>query len=54
MGQWITVFPALEMVLAHKTNSVYDRTTSWSSYERLIELLFEAKGIQIEGPFPWG
>ena len=54
IGQWITVFPAIDLVLAHKTNSVYSRTTSWSSYERLIELLFEAKGIEMEGPFPWG
>jgi CubicO group peptidase (beta-lactamase class C family) len=54
IGQWITVFPAIDLVLAHKTNSVYSRTTSWASYERLIELLFEAKGIEMEGPFPWG
>ncbi|MGD2122508.1 MAG: serine hydrolase [Gemmatimonadota bacterium] len=54
MGQWITVLPALELVIAHKTNSVYDRTTSWSSYERFIELLFEAKGVDMEGPYPWG
>jgi len=54
IGQWITVFPALDLVLAHKTNSVYGRTTSWASYERLIELLFEAKGVQMEGPYPWG
>jgi CubicO group peptidase (beta-lactamase class C family) len=53
MGQWITVFPALDLVIAHKTNSVYDRTTSWSSYERFIELLFEAKGVEMEGPYPW-
>jgi len=54
IGQWITVFPAIDLVLAHKTNSVYDRTTSWESYERLIEILFSAKGIEMEGPFPWG
>ena len=54
VGQWIAVFPALDLVIAHKTNSVYRRTTSWSSYERLIELLFEAKGVEMEGPFPWG
>ena len=54
IGQWITVFPALELVIAHKTNSVYGRTTSWESYERFIELLFEAKGVEMEGPFPWG
>ncbi len=54
IGQWITVFPAIDLVLAHKTNSVYGRTTSWASYERFIELLFEAKGIELEGPYPWG
>jgi CubicO group peptidase (beta-lactamase class C family) len=54
IGQWITVFPAIDLVLAHKTNSVYGRTTSWGSYERLIELLFEAKGIEMDGPYPWG
>ncbi len=53
VGQWITVFPAVDLVIAHKTNSVYGRTTSWSSYERLIELLFQARGIQVEGDFPW-
>ncbi len=54
VGQWITVLPALELVIAHKTDNVYDRTTSWSSYERFIELLFEAKGVEMEGPYPWG
>jgi CubicO group peptidase (beta-lactamase class C family) len=54
IGQWITVFPALELVIAHKTNSVYGRTTSWDSYERFIELLFEAKGVEMEDPYPWG
>jgi CubicO group peptidase (beta-lactamase class C family) len=53
IGQWITVFPAIDLVLAHKTNSVYGRTTSWESYERLIELLFEAHGVEMEGPYPW-
>ena len=53
IGQWITVFPSLNLVLAHKTNNIYRRTTSWESYERIIELLFEAKGVQMPGPFPW-
>ncbi len=52
IGQWITVFPALDLVLAHKTNSVYGRTTSWESYERLIELLFDAKGVLDGGALP--
>lgn len=53
VGQWITVFPALDLVIAHKTNSVYDRTTSWESWHRMIELLFEARGVRMEAPFPW-
>ncbi len=53
VGQWITVFPALDLVLAHKTNNVYGRETSWASYERLIEILFEARGVEMKAPFPW-
>ena len=53
VGQWITVLPALDLVIAHKTNSVYGRTTSWESWHRMIELLFEAKGVEMEAPFPW-
>ena len=52
-GQWITVFPSLDLVLAHKTNNVYRRETSWESFERIIELLFEARGVEIPGPYPW-
>lgn len=54
IGQWITVLPALDLVIAHKTNSVYGRTTSWSSWQRTIELLFDAKGVRPDGPWPWG
>jgi len=53
-GQYITVFPSLELVLAHKTNNIYQRRTSWTSVERIIELLFEARGVTMPGPFPWG
>ena len=53
IGQWITVLPALDLVIAHKTNSVYGRTTSWESWERMIELLFEARGVEMPGPYPW-
>jgi CubicO group peptidase (beta-lactamase class C family) len=53
VGQWITVMPAEDLVIAHKTNSVYGRTTSWGSYERMMELLLEAKGAEMEGPYPW-
>lgn len=53
VGQWITVFPALQMVVAHKTNSVYSRTTSWESWHRMLELLFEARGVEVTAPWPW-
>ncbi|MFC1662186.1 serine hydrolase domain-containing protein [Gemmatimonadota bacterium] len=53
VGQWITVFPALDLVIAHKTHNVYRRTTSWQSWERMVELLLEAKGAEMEGPYPW-
>ena len=52
-GQWITVFPALDVVVAHKTHNVYGRTTSWESWHRMIELVFEAKGVEMEVPYPW-
>ncbi len=45
VGQWITVFPAANLVVAVKTNSVYGRTASWESWQRMLELLFEARGI---------
>jgi len=54
VGQWITVFPSLNLVIAHKTHNIYHRTTSWKSYERIIELLFEAKEVKMPGPYPWG
>jgi CubicO group peptidase (beta-lactamase class C family) len=54
VGQWITVLPALDLVIAHKTNSVYDRTTSWESWQRMVELVFDAGGVEMPGPYPWG
>lgn len=53
VGQWITVFPSLDLVIAHKTHNIYQRATSWESFERMLELLFEAKGVTIPGPYPW-
>lgn len=53
IGQWITVLPALDLVIAHKTNSVYRRTTSWDSWHRMLELLLEARGAEMPGPYPW-
>lgn len=53
VGQWIAVFPAEQLVVAHKTNNVYGRTTSWESFQRMLELLLEAKGVKMPGPYPW-
>ena len=52
-GQWITVLPAVDLVIAHKTNSVYSRTTSWQSWQRMMELLLEAKGLAMTSSYPW-
>jgi CubicO group peptidase (beta-lactamase class C family) len=53
VGQWITVFPSLNLVLAHKTHNIYQRATSGESFDRIVELLFEAKGVAMPGPYPW-
>ena len=52
VGQWISVFPAIDLVIAHKTNSVYGRTTRWESWQRMVEGLFEAGGVAVER-WPW-
>jgi CubicO group peptidase (beta-lactamase class C family) len=46
VGQWIAVFPALNVVVAHKTHNVYERSTPGASFDRILALLFEAKGVQ--------
>lgn len=51
VGQWITVFPSVNLVVAHKTHNIYGRTTSAASWQRIIELLFEAKGVKMTEPF---
>jgi len=53
VGQWIAVFPALDLVVAHKTHNIYGRSTSTASWQRTIELLFEAKGVKMTEPYPW-
>ncbi len=53
IGQFITVFPSLNLVLAHKTHNIYQRATRWESFERIIELLFEAHAVTMPGPYPW-
>lgn len=52
-GQWITVMPSADLVIAVKTNSVYRRTTSWQSWQRFIELLLSAKADTMTVSFPW-
>ena len=52
-GQLIMVFPAIDLVIAHKTNAIYSRTTSSDSWNRMIELIFEARGIEMQGSYPW-
>ena len=42
-GQYITVIPKLDVVIALKTNAKYQRSTRWSSYRRLIQRIIEAK-----------
>jgi len=43
MGQFITVLPALDMVVAFKTDSVYERTTSWNQYYTLLQKIAAAR-----------
>jgi len=51
-GQWIAVFPALDLVIAHKTNNAYERQTAWDSWHRMLELILEAKGVEASA-YPW-
>ena len=53
-GQWITVMPAVDLVIAHKTKRAYRRATSWESWQRTMELILESKqGVKLEAPYPW-
>lgn len=42
-GQYITVIPELDMVIAHKTKAVYKRRTSISEYDRFLIKLIEGE-----------
>jgi CubicO group peptidase (beta-lactamase class C family) len=53
VGQWIAVFPAIDLVVAHKTHNIYGRSTSGASFQRIIELLFDAKGVRMPAAYPW-
>ncbi len=43
LGQWITVVPKLDMVIAHKTTRDEDGTTDWPEYDEMLHKLFDAK-----------
>lgn len=43
MGQYITVIPELDMVIAHKTDAIYGRKTKNVRYQRLIRKIIAAK-----------
>lgn len=51
LGQWISVFPAIDLVVAHKTDRD-DGTTSWDSWHRMLELVMTARGHSVEA-WPW-
>ena len=42
-GQYITVLPKLDLVVAHKTKSMYERNTAMPAYQRLLDLLTTSK-----------
>jgi CubicO group peptidase (beta-lactamase class C family) len=43
MGQYITVIPALDMVIAHKTDEVYGRRTPFEMYYKFVQMVINAK-----------
>ena len=43
VGQYITVLPELDMVIANKTKSDYRRSTSWVSFEGVLQRLIDAR-----------
>lgn len=42
-GQYITVFPELDMIVSHKTKAEYRRRTSTSDYQVLLEMIVAAQ-----------
>ena len=42
-GQFITVIPSVELVIAAKTKNDYRRSTSYDSYMNLLDILLDAK-----------
>lgn len=43
MGQYITVIPELDMVVAFKTDAIYKRSTTSKAYFRFLDLLMDAR-----------
>jgi len=43
MGQYITVIPELDMVVAHKTDAIYDRKTTFEQYYHLLRMIINSK-----------
>ncbi|MBE0676766.1 MAG: serine hydrolase [Bacteroidales bacterium] len=43
IGQYITVLPAADMVIAHKTDAVYGRSSTWKTYYRLLQMITDAR-----------
>lgn len=42
-GQYITVLPAMDMVVAHKTDAIYERRSTFATYYRLLHMICDAK-----------
>ncbi len=42
-GQYITVIPEHNMVVAHKTKAEYGRRTGWSTYQRILDMIVTNK-----------
>ena len=43
MGQYITVLPEIDMVVAHKTDAIYKRSSSWRTYYKLLQMIVDEK-----------
>jgi len=43
MGQYIAVIPELDMVIAHKTDEVYGRFTSFEAYHKFVQMVINAR-----------
>ena len=43
MGQYITIIPELDMVIAHKTDAIYGRKTKSARYQRFVRKVIAAR-----------